>query len=156
MPLHVFTLRLHMSRCVCVLVFVSVSTAGSVRPPVLPTRCARVFVSKCAHVGVCMQEREIGLSYGLHAVTKESRLWDMPRCQEHPLPTLYRHTAFHCMDTTAKPHLFCFHLPSGDRAKCFLLSLIWQLLPLCSQAWFTSVNCIYFIWLKTWHTDTSN
>lgn len=85
--------------CMCSLcssfVFISVSTAGSVRPPALPARCARVFVSVCAHVRVCMQEKETGLSYGLHAVTKESRLWDIPGCQEHPPPTLYRLTAYH-------------------------------------------------------------
>lgn len=57
------------------------STAGSVRPPALPARCAHVFVSVAC---VCEWRRQTGLSYRLHAVTEESRLWDMPGCQEHP------------------------------------------------------------------------
>lgn len=80
--------------------------------------CTRI----CIFTRVCVWERQTERSLlWFHAVTEESRLWDMPGCQEHPPPTLYTLTVFPliCMDATAKLRLFCFLLPSGDRAKCF-------------------------------------
>lgn len=56
--------------------------------------CMCTCIRICSFVCVCERNRQTGLSYGLHAVTEESRLWDMPGCQEHPPPTLYRLTAF--------------------------------------------------------------
>lgn len=60
----------HLHTCavnICGCLSLSVYPAPQLRPPVFPTRCARV----CASVG----ERRKRLSHELLAVTEESRLW---------------------------------------------------------------------------------
>lgn len=87
-----------------------------------------VHMYLCPNVCVCVRKKQTGLSYGPHAVNEKSRLWDMPGCQEHPPPTLYRLPAFHSsvwmqVQSAVSP---AFLMPSGDCVKCFLLSLIWN------------------------------
>lgn len=96
-------------------------------------------------VRVCMRERnrQTGFSYGLHAVTEESRLWDMPGCQEHPPPTLYRLTALHSsvwmqLQSTVSSASSC-HLETGPSAPSTAWYEIRQLLPTYFLAWFTTV-----------------
>lgn len=145
--------------CVCssLAQCVSCSTAGSVRPPALPARCA------CAHVFVstfvCVRERnrQTGLSYGLHAVNEESRLWGMPGCQEHPPPTLYSLTAFHSsvwmqLESAVSSASSC-HLETEPSASSSAWYEIRQLLPSDFLAWFTNVYCL-FVWMRIWQAGT--
>lgn len=137
--LYVFKLPVRTCLCTCERVCssppqcVSCATPGSLRSPTLPDRCAcaHLFVSLC--LCVCEWERQTGLSYGLHAVTEESRLWDMPGCQEHPLPTLYWLTAFHSsvwmQEHSSIASASSCHLESGPSASTTAWYEIRQLLP---------------------------
>lgn len=137
--LYVFKLPVHMCLCigVCVCVPLQLSvypatTPGSLRPPGLPARCgcAHLFVSLCLCVWVRETDRTL---LWLHAVTEESRLWDMPGCQEHPLPTLYRLTAFHSsvwmQEHSSISSASSCHLESGPSASSTAWYEIRQLLP---------------------------
>ena len=95
--------------------------------------CVRTCI--CIRMLVCVwkRNRQTGLSYGLHAVTKESRLWDMPGCQEHPPPTLYRLTAFHSsvwmhLQSSISSASSC-HLETGPSTPSSAWCEIRQLLP---------------------------
>lgn len=149
--------------CVCVCASlsqcVSWSTAGSVRTPALPARCVHVFVSEC----VWVRKKQTGLSYGLHAVNEESRLWDMPGCQEHPPPTLYRLPPFHSsvwmqVQSAVSPASSC-HLETAPSASSSAWYEIRQLLHSYFLAWFTNVCCIFICMkenLTGWHEARLN
>lgn len=137
MPLHVFTFCMHM--CLCLCVFLSGSVCILLYSWQCKTPCASSQVWVCTCICICTfvcvweRNRQTGLSYGLHAVTEESRLWDMPGCQEHPPPTLYRLTAFHSSvwmqpQSTVSSASSC-HLETGPSASSSAWYEIRQLLP---------------------------
>lgn len=132
--LYVFKSPVHMCLCigVCVCVPLQLSvypatTPGSLRPPVLPARCgcAHLFLSLCLCVWVRETDRTLLWAPCCHwgkPIMGHARVSGTPPTniiQTHSFP-------FICMDARAQLHLFCFLLPSGEWAKCFLHSLIWN------------------------------
>lgn len=114
--------------------------------------CMCTCIRICSFVCVCERNRQTGLSYGLHAVTEESRLWDMPGCQEHPPPTLYRLTAFDSsvwmrLQSAVSSASSC-HLETWPSASSSAGYEIRQLLPI----YFLSL--VYQCWLLSeWESE---
>lgn len=78
------------------------------------TPCTSSQVCPC--ISICEREREreeTRLSHRLHAVTKESRLWGMPGCQEHP--TIIQTHSLQCsaLMANAVDSVSSFHLDIG-------------------------------------------
>lgn len=97
------------------------------------------------YLDVCARTWDRTLSYGLHAVTAESRLWDVPGCQEHPPPAFYRLTAFHSsvwmqMQSAGSPASSC-HLETEPSASSSAWCEIRRLLPPYLLVCFTNVCC---------------
>lgn len=113
-----------------------------------------ISMSTCVCVWVWVGNRQAGLSYGLHAVTEESRLWDVPGCQEHPPPTLYTLTAFHSSVrlllqstvSSASPR----HLEIGPSASSPAWYEIKQLLVPYFLSWLTIFGRFF---LSEWEHD---
>lgn len=143
--------------CVCVLCWWCVFLSSSVcillyswqceTPSASSQVCVCTCVRSCTFVCVWEGNRQTGPSYGLHAVIEESRLWDMPGCQEHPLPTLYTLTAFHSsvwmqLQSIVSSASSC-HLETGPSASSTAWYEIRQLLPSHFWLWFTHVYYVF-------------
>lgn len=95
------------------------------------------------YLDVCARTWDRTLSYGLHAVTAESRLWDVPGCQEYPPPILYRLAAFHSsvwmqMQSASSLASSC-HLETEPSASSSAWCEIRRLLPPYLLVCFTNV-----------------
>lgn len=142
--------------CVCVCVCsslsqcVSWSTAGSVRTPAFPARCAHVFVSEC----VCVWERNRQDSP--MGPMLSMRKADYGTCQgvrntphQHYTDSQLSTHLYGCKCKAPSLLLFSCHLETASSASSSAWYEIRQLLHSYFLAWFTNVCCI-FIWMRTW------
>lgn len=127
--LYVFTFRMHTCLYLCVPPQLSVYPALqlAVCDPLCFQPGVRVHV--CLYLYICVLENQTDRTllwapccHWGKPIMAHARVSGTPPTNiipTHSFPLI-------CMDATAKCRLLCFLLPSGDEAKCFLLSLFWN------------------------------